>query len=59
MPQIVEKCVQELKRKGYSESEAWAICTSINRPKDSSDQEIKEKTLNCSKVKIFISESND
>jgi hypothetical protein len=26
MPKKVEDCVEELKKDGYSESEAWAIC---------------------------------
>lgn len=37
MPERLDRCVEELKRKGYSESQAWAICTSIVRPKNTLD----------------------
>jgi hypothetical protein len=37
MPERLDKCVEELKRKGYSESQAWAICTSIVRINNSLD----------------------
>lgn len=33
MPERLDRCVEEMKRKGYSESQAWAICTSIIKPK--------------------------
>lgn len=26
MPEKLDRCVQELMRKGYTESQAWAIC---------------------------------
>jgi hypothetical protein len=26
MPERLDECVEELKRKGYTEEEAWAIC---------------------------------
>jgi hypothetical protein len=38
MPVQLDRCVQELKRKRYSESEAWAICTSIYRSNYSKEE---------------------
>lgn len=44
MPRELDRCVQELKRQGYSESEAWAICQSRMNSKKLEEVEGKYST---------------
>lgn len=36
MPASVDRCVKDLKAKGYSEDRAWAICTAAYQKKKKS-----------------------
>ena len=50
MPEELDRCVRELMRQGYTESEAWAICKSRLNMKAKRDKWYSVDVINKKKV---------